>query len=175
MKRLRLFLFVCAIFTAVIAVTAGYALNSLMDEESPSVTFLYTQRTIFPNIVFRLSAVPIALATRFKYGKPSLRVAGITAKEVQTAFKQSAMLIIGTHGNEEGFATDDGKIIGPDHSIYPQMHTLFFGSCNVGRRLPDWQRVFPMAKIISYSREMMEYEGWLYLVFGAQKDLLNRD
>jgi len=145
-----------------------------MDEATPPVTFLYTKKTLLPDVAFRVSAIPLALASRLKYGRPAFRAAGITSKEVQSAFASTSTLVIGTHGSEDGFAVDDGGLIGPDGSHHPQMKTLFFGSCNVGRRLPDWQNEFPNAKIVSYSREMMQIEGWIYLVFGSWKDLLNR-
>ncbi len=149
-----------------------YAITHLMDSKEPRVCFLYTQKYPFPDILFKISAVPLALTSYVVYRKDVFKIDALRWPRVLEAFKKAEFLIIGTHGENGDFLTDDNVWIQPNGEIHPQLKFLYFGSCDIGRKQAQWQRKFPQATLKSVNRLYNPKEGGVYMVFQSSLDLI---
>lgn len=155
-----------------LAVVAGITVGWGMNDRRATVHFLYTLRDPIPESLFRLSAVPLALSAhadgeRFFAGP-------VTAENVDRAFDEGRFVVLGTHGMEMGFPTDDGVWVGPDGPPRSQLEQVYFGACRLGAGRVFWQRRFPNATIVGVDGLYHPMEGWFYLVFAAPRELGRR-
>lgn len=141
--------------------------------ERPEVILLHTQKSEYPDFAFRISSIPLAVATFLKSGHRAFSVLPATRQNIESSLANAKVVIVGTHGVGGGIFTDEGGWIGPDGIINSSMRLIYFGSCYFGEKRNQWIAKFPNAKVIGYDQLTHPSVGWRYLVFQAWRDLFN--
>ena len=147
----------------------------LIPPMNPKSILIYTQKSNYPNIVLKISSLPLAFASLLKFKSKSFAALPSTRLNIEWSLKNAKFLIIGTHGRNGGLITDDGGWIGPDNQINNKLKLAYFGTCYFGDKRSKWQLKFPKAKLIGYDKLTYPWDGWQYLALQSWIDLLKID
>jgi hypothetical protein len=168
----KLFIKIVISVTVTVTVISIITISSLMNAGDPRVVFIYTQKEKIPDIAFKVSSVPLAIASYLKLGTKAFALYPATAENIERALLNVEFLVIGTHGIDGMVYSDEKALIGPMQTPNPKMRSVYFGSCYFGTKRQAWETMFPNARVIGYDTKTYKSTGWLYLVFESWKDLL---
>lgn len=143
----------------------------IMSSKQPKVVLVYTQKEPIPDIVFKISSIPLALASYIKFGSVVFAAIPATDKNILRSLSEAEFVVVGTHGWDGRLYSDDRSWIGPSKTPNLKMREIYFGSCFFGAKRKAWEAMFPNAIVSGYDSETYQVTGWIYLVFKSWIDL----
>lgn len=154
-----------------IVILSVFSIGFLMESSSGKVYYLYTLKYPYPEWLFKVSAVPMAITSFVKYRARVFTATPLTSESWKKGIAEGDFIVVGTHGEDGGFLTDDEKWIYPKDDIYTHVSFLYFGVCEVGHRKTVWQAMFPNARIKSSEGLYYPREGARYMLLQSSRDL----
>ncbi len=149
-----------------------YLIAFQMKSENPKVVLLYTQNEVYPDLAFKVSSIPLAIASALKMGLSKFATLPATYENLETTLNKAEFIVVGAHGDEGGVITDEGFYFGPGGKVNGNVRHIYFGSCYFGQKRALWQRRFPNARLIGYESLTYPMTGWRYLFLESWIDLL---
>ncbi len=143
-----------------------------MNSENPKVVLLYTQNEAYPDLAFKVSSIPLAVASALKMGISRFAVLPATYTNLESTMDSAEFIVVGAHGDEGGVITDEGFYFGPGGNVNGNVRHIYFGSCYFGQKRALWEAKFPNAKVIGFESLTSQMTGWRYLFLESWMDLL---
>lgn len=170
--RLKVLIKLGSLAVAGISAFCVFVVLFLMSAKDPKIVLIYTQKEIIPDIAFKISSVPLALASYIKYRSVEFAALPATTQNIETALSEAEFVVVGTHGWNGMLYSDEGAYIGPTKTSNFKMRSIYFGSCYFGTMRKKWEDMLPNAQVMGHDNETYQITGWMYLVFKSWIDLL---
>ncbi|MCX8063616.1 MAG: hypothetical protein N3G21_00395 [Candidatus Hydrogenedentes bacterium] len=146
--------------------------SSEMPSTQVSIYILYDDLDYLPRWIFEIGFFPVIRASVATYGEGSVVLRLVNKVNLSEALKKASVLLLATHGTEEGILSKEGLIKPSDVRTMEKTEKLryiYLSGCRGGVQKELWKEAFYPAEVIAYNRMTATFEHILWFWCKAPK------
>ncbi len=160
------------ILGVVLLVWSNILLNPSKELSHPVVYVLYDDLDYLPEWIFDIGFFPVIKASVDKFGRGSVALQVINKLSLAEALKHGHILLLATHGTEEGILSKGGLIKPTDVMAMernPNLKYVYLSGCRGGAIKSSWREAFSPAEVFAYDRMTATFEHIIWFWYSAPK------
>ncbi len=150
------------------AALSVHAATLTRSDATPGKVYLvYENNEVVPQWIFGLAMYRMALASREAYGPDQAVLLRISGDHIRRAFREAAVAIIASHGQEQGIIAEKQWFTPHDleqGDVGRDLRYVYLSGCDSGAQAEAWERALRPAQVSTHNRltAVVEHVWWMW-------------